>query len=81
MSMFRHLREALARRARTMPVLTSGLARYRRRKYERGIEQFLVAKDGHAGKVFPDQSNIIAALSIEILAAGATVHIKTKGEL
>lgn len=51
MTMFRHLREALARRARAMPLLTSSLARYRRRRYERGIEQFLTAKDGHAGRL------------------------------
>jgi len=43
------LREAVARRARAVPFVTSLLARYRRRRYEQRIEGFLTRKDGHAG--------------------------------
>ena len=45
------LREAVTRRARAVPLLTSLVARYRRRRYERHIEAFLEKKDGHAGRL------------------------------
>ena len=45
------LREAVARRARAMPFATSLLARYRRRKYEQRIEEFVQKKDGRAGRL------------------------------
>ncbi|ODS53630.1 MAG: hypothetical protein ABS36_13470 [Acidobacteria bacterium SCN 69-37] len=41
----------MARRARGVPLLTSLLARVRRQRYERRIEQFLTAKDGKAGRL------------------------------
>jgi MoaA/NifB/PqqE/SkfB family radical SAM enzyme len=45
------VREAIARRARTVPLVTSMLARVRRRRYERRIETFLRKQDGHAGRL------------------------------
>jgi MoaA/NifB/PqqE/SkfB family radical SAM enzyme len=45
------LREAIARRARAIPLLTSLAARYRRRQYEQRIEGFLTSKDGRAGSL------------------------------
>ena len=45
------IREAVVRRARTVPMLTSLLARFRKQKYERRIEGFLTAKDGNAGRL------------------------------
>src|SRR5262245_57728448 len=45
------LREAVAKRARTVPFLTSLVARYRRSQYERRIERFLEKQDGHAGRL------------------------------
>jgi len=45
------LREAVARRARAMPFATSLLARYRRRKYQKRIEEFIQKKDGRAGRL------------------------------
>ena len=45
------LREAVARRARAMPFATSLLARYRRRKYAKRIEEFVQKKDGRAGRL------------------------------
>jgi MoaA/NifB/PqqE/SkfB family radical SAM enzyme len=45
------LREAIARRARTVPALTRLLARYRRGHYERQIEQFRRLRDGRAGRL------------------------------
>ncbi|MEZ5318020.1 MAG: radical SAM protein [Vicinamibacterales bacterium] len=51
MTMPRRLRDALARRARTMPMVTSLVAKYRRRRYERDVEGFVRAKDGRAGRL------------------------------
>lgn len=45
------LREAVARRARGVPMLTSLLAKFRKQKYERRIGHFLTAKDGKAGRL------------------------------
>jgi MoaA/NifB/PqqE/SkfB family radical SAM enzyme len=45
------LREAVARRARAVPLVTSLLARFRRRRYEQRIEDFLDKKDGRAGRL------------------------------
>jgi len=45
------LREAVARRARTLPLLTSLVARYRRSQYERRIDGFLKKQDGEAGRL------------------------------
>jgi MoaA/NifB/PqqE/SkfB family radical SAM enzyme len=45
------LREAVARRARSVPFLTRLVARVRRRQYEQRIEGFLQKKDGHAGRL------------------------------
>jgi MoaA/NifB/PqqE/SkfB family radical SAM enzyme len=49
MSLASRLREAVALRARSVPVATRLLAQYRRRKYERRIAGFLAHRDGHAG--------------------------------
>ena len=51
MSVAHRVREAVARRARTVPLMTSLWARYRRRKYERTVAEFLRARDGHAGRL------------------------------
>jgi MoaA/NifB/PqqE/SkfB family radical SAM enzyme len=45
------LREAVARRARTVPLVTRLIARYRKRQYEQRIESFLQHKDGRAGRL------------------------------
>ena len=45
------LREAVARRARTVPMLTRLLARLRKREYEQQIDEFLTRRDGHAGRL------------------------------
>jgi MoaA/NifB/PqqE/SkfB family radical SAM enzyme len=45
------LREAVARRARTVPLVTRLVARYRKRQYEQRIETFLETKDGRAGRL------------------------------
>src|SRR6476620_6839672 len=45
------LREAVARRARSVPFLTRLVARVRRRQYEQRIEGFLQKKDGRAGRL------------------------------
>lgn len=45
------LRETLARRVRTVPLITSLIARYRRRRYERRIGAFVTRRDGHAGRL------------------------------
>ena len=45
------LREAVARRARTVPLVTRLIARYRKRQYEQRIESFLHNKDGRAGRL------------------------------
>ena len=45
------IREAVARRARAVPLLTSLLARYRRQQYEKNIAGFLSARDGKAGRL------------------------------
>ncbi len=49
MSLAPRLREAVARRVRGMPFLTSAIARYRRGRYERQIQGFLTDRDGRAG--------------------------------
>ena len=41
----------MARRARTVPLVTRLVARYRKRQYEQRIESFLEKKDGHAGRL------------------------------
>jgi len=51
MSVTRRVREAVARRARSVPFMTSLWARYRRRQYEQQIADFLRAKDGRAGRL------------------------------
>ena len=51
MSVAHRVREAVARRARTVPLMTSLWARYRRRKYERTVAEFLRARDGRAGRL------------------------------
>jgi len=51
MTFTHRVRETVARRARKVPALTSLWAKYRRQKYERRIEGFLQAKDGHAGRL------------------------------
>ena len=45
------LREAVARRARKVPLVTGLVARYRKRQYEQRIESFLETKDGRAGRL------------------------------
>src|SRR5262245_53727432 len=45
------LREAVARRARTVPMLTRLLARLRKREYEQQIDEFLTRRDGRAGRL------------------------------
>lgn len=51
MTLSPRIREAVAKRARGVPFLTSLLARFRKRTYERRIEGFLTAKDGKAGRL------------------------------
>ncbi len=51
MTVAHRVREAVARRARTVPLMTSLWARFRRQKYERTIAKFLRAKDGRAGRL------------------------------
>jgi MoaA/NifB/PqqE/SkfB family radical SAM enzyme len=51
MTLSRRLRETIARRARGMPAVTSLLAKVRKRRYERDIEQFITARDGRAGRL------------------------------
>jgi MoaA/NifB/PqqE/SkfB family radical SAM enzyme len=51
MALSPRIREAVARRARSVPMLTSLLARFRKQKYERRIEGFLTTKDGKAGRL------------------------------
>jgi MoaA/NifB/PqqE/SkfB family radical SAM enzyme len=45
------LSEAVRRRARSMPLFTGLLARYRRRRYEKQIGSFLERRDGRAGRL------------------------------
>ena len=45
------LREAVARRARAVPMVTRFLARIRKRQYEQHIEEFLTKRDGRAGRL------------------------------
>src|SRR5690349_19670933 len=49
MTLNARLKEQIARRARGVPALTRAWARYRRRKYERRVDEFLRRRDGHAG--------------------------------
>ena len=51
MSLASRLRDAVARRARTVPAATHLVAQYRRRQYERRISGFLDRRDGHAGRL------------------------------
>jgi MoaA/NifB/PqqE/SkfB family radical SAM enzyme len=51
MNLNSRLREAVARRARTVPMLTSLWAKYRRRKYRNFIERFEREKSGEAGRL------------------------------
>ncbi len=51
MTVAHRVREAVARRARTVPLMTALWARLRRQKYERTIAKFLRAKDGRAGRL------------------------------
>lgn len=51
MDLSRRLREALARRARTMPLATRFWARHRRRAYEQTVDGFQRAHDGRAGRL------------------------------
>src|SRR5690349_12498042 len=51
MSFVPRLREAVALRARRLPVVTRLLARYRKHRYEGVVEQFLKNKDGRAGRL------------------------------
>jgi MoaA/NifB/PqqE/SkfB family radical SAM enzyme len=45
------LSEAVRRRARSMPLFTGLLARFRRRRYEKQIGSFLSRRDGRAGRL------------------------------
>jgi MoaA/NifB/PqqE/SkfB family radical SAM enzyme len=49
MELRRRLTETVARRARSVSLLTHAWARYRRRRYEQRIERFLRDRDGRAG--------------------------------
>ena len=51
MNLVPRLREAVAQRARRLPVVTRLLARYRKHRYEGRIEEFLRKKDGRAGRL------------------------------
>lgn len=51
MSLTAHLREAVARRARGVPALTSLWAKYRKRKYARQVERFERERTGDAGRL------------------------------
>jgi MoaA/NifB/PqqE/SkfB family radical SAM enzyme len=51
MALAPRLRESIARRARRIPLVTSLLARYRRRKYEERIGGFVTRRDGRAGRL------------------------------
>ena len=51
MSLAPRLREAVAQRARRLPLVTRLLARYRKRRYEDRIEAFVRTKDGRAGRL------------------------------
>ena len=45
------IREAVARRVRGVPLLTSLIAKFRKQKYQRQIGGFLARKDGRAGRL------------------------------
>lgn len=51
MSLTARLRETVARRARSVPALTSLWAQYRKRKYAKHIERFEREKTGEAGRL------------------------------
>ncbi len=51
MSLAPRLRDAVARRARGVPLVTSLVARYRRRQYRQRIARFLQRRDGDAGRL------------------------------
>ena len=51
MTVIHRLRERVAKRARSMPMLTTLWAKYRRREYEQQIASFLEKKDGRAGRL------------------------------
>jgi len=51
MALTRRLRDSIATRARALPIARHAWARYRRRKYERRIEQFVAEKSGRADRL------------------------------
>jgi len=51
MALTRRLRDSIATRARALPAARHAWARYRRRKYERRIEQFVAEKSGRADRL------------------------------
>jgi len=51
MALTRRLRDSIATRARALPLARHAWARYRRRKYERRIEQFISEKSGRADRL------------------------------
>jgi MoaA/NifB/PqqE/SkfB family radical SAM enzyme len=51
MALTRKLRDAIAIRARALPIARHAWARYRRRKYERRIERFVTEKSGRADRL------------------------------
>src|SRR5262245_41162211 len=51
MELRRRLTETVARRARSVSLLTHAWARYRKRRYERRIDAFLRDRDGRAGRL------------------------------
>lgn len=79
MRVSRRLREAVARRARGVPLLTSLLARYRRQGYQARIAEFLERKDGHAGRL-PDgvvyEATMRCNLHCEFCYVGTLLNIE-----
>jgi len=73
------LREAVARRARAFPRMTSLVARLRRRDYERRIQGFLERRDGHAGRL-PDglvyEATMRCNLHCEFCYVGTLLNIE-----
>lgn len=73
------LREAVARRARGVPFLTSLLARYRKQGYQARIAGFLAKKDGHAGRL-PDgvvyEATMRCNLTCEFCYVGTLLNIE-----
>jgi MoaA/NifB/PqqE/SkfB family radical SAM enzyme len=73
------LREAVARRARAVPFLTSLLAKYRKQNYQARIAGFLEKKDGHAGQL-PDgvvyEATMRCNLTCEFCYVGTLLNIE-----